>query len=121
MPKEYYVRKLTDTSAEVEGLKGIIQKLESQLAAVNNKPSTTAKTSQAAGLAQILTEKESWKGKIDKVYTDLRVACENYFSMSSKEKLLKVRIKFKETLEQNRKLFNMNGDSLKRVCMRKVI
>lgn len=115
LPKEYYVRKLTDTSAEVDGLKAIIQKLEAQLAATNSKNSNAYKPNQAAGLAALLADKESWRQKLDKVYTDLRVACENYFAMSSKEKLLKVRIKFKETLEQNRKLFNMNGDCLKRV------
>lgn len=109
------MRKLTDTSAEVEGLKAIIQKLEAQLAAANSKSSTASKSNEAAGLAALLADKESWQQRIDKAYTDLRVACENYFSMSSKEKLLKVRIKFKETLEQNRKLFNMNGDFLKRV------
>lgn len=116
LPKEYYVRKLTDTSAEIDGLKAIIQKLESQLAAaVTSKNNNTPKTTQD-GLAALLAESESWKKRIDKAYADIRVASENFFSMSSKEKLLKLRTKFKETVEHHRKLFNMNGENLKRVC-----
>lgn len=114
------MRKLTDTSAEVEGLRGIIQKLQAQLSSNNSKNNNTTKSNEAS-LAALLAEKEAWKEKIDKIYTDLRIAGENFFSMSSKEKLLQLRTKFKETLEQNRKLFNMNGEFLKRVCIMQII
>lgn len=114
MPKEYYVRKLTDTTNEVDQLKTYIKTLETQLAQLNNKNNNNANGNQLT-LENLLAEKEEWVERIDKIYDNIRIAQENYYSMSSKEKLLKLRTKYKENTEKNRKLFNMDGEFLKRV------
>lgn len=63
----------------------------------------------------LMVQADEWKLKIDKIYIDIRTAQENYYTMSSKEKLLKLRTKYKEYTEQNRKIFNIDGEFMKRV------
>lgn len=113
LPKEYYVNKLTDKMVEVEELQKCVKALQTQLAeqcsAVNNNVNSNEV------MANMMAQVDVWKTKIDKIYTDIRTAQENYYTMSSKEKLLKLRTKYKEHTEQNRKLFNMDGEFVKRV------
>lgn len=64
---------------------------------------------------ELLAQVENWRPTIDKIYNDIRTAQENYYTMSSKEKLLKLRTKYKEYTEHSRKMFNIDGDFMKRV------
>lgn len=113
LPKEYYVNKLTDKTLEVEELQKCIKSLQAQLAercsAVNNN------VNPEEILANYMAQADSWKEKIDKIYKDIRTAQENYYMMSSKEKLLKLRTKYKENTEQSRKLFSMDNECMKKV------
>lgn len=64
----------------------------------------------------LIAQAETWKYKIDKIYDEVRTALENYYSMFSKEKLLKLRTEYKQSAEQNRQMTNINGESIQRVC-----
>lgn len=115
LPKEYYVRKLTDSAAEVEELKKCIESLRAQMADQKTKNNIDNNNSDKAGWNDLMSQFDTWKGKLDATYKDVIVAQENYYRMSSKEKLLKLRTKLKEAADHKRKLFNIDGDSLKRV------
>lgn len=115
LPKEYYVRKLTDSAAEVEELKKCIVSLRAQLADEKSKTNINNNNSDKIGWNDLMSEFDTWKEKLDATYKDVIVAQENYYKMSSKEKLLKLRTKLKEAADHKRKLFNIDGDSLKRV------
>lgn len=110
LPKEFYINKLTDKTLEVESLQKCIRALQDQLA--NAKAITV---NNNVHNDELLAQVESWRPKIDKIYNDIRTAQENYYTMSSKEKLLKLRTKYKEYTEHNRKMFNIDGDFMKRV------
>lgn len=113
LPKEFYVTKLTDKMQEVESLQKRIKAMQAQL---DQQCSSTNNNVNAKDvMANYMAETEQWKQKIDKIYNDIRAAQENFYLMSSKEKLLKLRTKYKENTEQNRKLFNIDGEFVKRV------
>lgn len=100
----------------MEGLQKCIQALRAQLADAKTIIPNTANVNNNVNNADILlTQADEWKLKIDKIYNDIRTAQENYYTMSSKEKLLKLRTKYKEYTEQNRKMFNIDGEFMKRV------
>lgn len=116
LPKEYYVNKLTDKTLEVEGLQKIIQSLRAQLADAKTTTTTAINVNNNVNNSDILmAQADEWKLKIDEIYNDIRTAQENYYTMSSKEKLLKLRTKYKEYTEHNRKKFNIDGEFMKRV------
>lgn len=113
LPKEYYVNKLTDKTNEVAELQKCIQTLQAQLAERCSSVNNNMNSDEI--MNNLMAQVDIWKHKIDKIFSDIRMAQENYYTMSSKEKLLKLRTKYKEYTEQNRKLFNIDGDSMKRV------
>lgn len=118
LPKEFYVNKLTDKTLEVEELQKCIKALQTQLA----ERTTANNIANPNGImANIIAQADIWKHKIDKIYNDIRTAQENYYMMSSKEKLLKLRTKCKEHTEQSRKLFSMDGEFVKRVSERRLV
>lgn len=107
------MNKLTDKTREVEELQKCIKALQSQLA---DRTSAANNNVNPNGImANMMAQADVWKQKIDKVYNDIQSAQENYYMMSSKEKLLKLRTKWKEHTEQSRKLFSMDGEFAKRV------
>lgn len=118
LPKEYYVNKLTDKTVEVEELQKCIKALQAQ---IHSDRFTSMNNNQNPEevIATYKAQAETWKNKIDKIYSDIRAAQENYYMMSSKEKLLKLRTKYKECTEQNRKLFSVDSECMKRVSKRK--
>lgn len=115
LPKEYYVNKLTDKTLMVEELQKCIQELQAQLADAQLSAAMNKNVNTDQIMASLLAQTEIWKHRIDKIYDDIRSAQENFFTMSSKEKILKLRTKYKEFTEQNRKLFSIDGESTKRV------
>lgn len=115
LPKEYYVNKLTEKTRDVEQLQECIQTLRAQLAERCTNVNNNVNSDQI--MANLMAQVDTWKHNIDKVFSDIRMAQENYYMMSSKEKLLKLRTKSKEHTEQNRKLFSIDGDSMKRVSI----
>lgn len=134
LPKEYYVNKLTDKTNEVEELQKCIRTLQAQLADAKATAAAAAATAAtvsttnanndqnsdealAAAAAQMVAQAESWRAKIDSVYQDILSAQENFYTMSSKEKLLKLRTQLKETTEKSRKTFNIDGEYMKRVSL----
>lgn len=138
LPKEYYVNKLNDKTHEVDGLQKCIRTLQVQLAdakaaaaaavAATTTTTTTLSTNidnnqnadeiLAAAAAQLVAQAESWRAKIDSVYQDILSAQENFYTMSSKEKLLKLRTQLKENTEKSRKTFNIDGEFMKRVSLK---
>lgn len=117
LPKEYYVNKLTGKTLEVEELQKRVRALQEQLATATAQTiqSTDNNTNNNVNNDNLLAQAEIWKQKIDKIFNDIRAAQENYYTMSSKEKLLKLRTKCKENTEHNRKMFNIDGEFMKRV------
>lgn len=128
LPKEFYVNKLNDKTHEVNELQNCIRTLQAQLADAKAAAAATAttatlstndqnsdETSAAAAAAQMMAQAESWRIKIDAVYQDILSAQENFYTMSSKEKLLKLRTQLKENTEKSRKTFNIDGEFMKRV------
>lgn len=130
LPKEYYVNKLTDKTHEVDELQKCIRTLQAQLAdakaaaaeVVAATTTTTVSTNDqnsdellAAATAQLVAQAECWRAKIDSVYQDILNAQENFYTMSSKEKLLKLRTQLKENTEKSRKTFSIDGEFMKRV------
>lgn len=111
LPKEYYIRKLTDNVSENEQLKKRIKELESRL----TSPTTNNATTIVNYVEDITKETASWQAKINAIYQDMQEAQENYFIQYSKEKLLKFRTKLKEATEETRKTFYMHGTFLNRV------
>lgn len=100
----------------MEGLQKIIQSLRAQLADAKTTTTTAINVNNNVNNSDILmAQADEWKLKIDKIYNDIRTAQENYYTMSSKEKLLKLRTKYKEYTEHNRKKFNIDGEFMKRV------
>lgn len=63
----------------------------------------------------LIDQAEVWKYKIDRIYNEIQTALENYYLMSSKERLLKLRTKFKETTEQNHQTINIDDKFVHRV------
>lgn len=108
------MNKLTDKTNEVEELQKCIKALQAQIQS-NQCVSTNNNLNREEMIATYKAQAESWKQKIDKIYNDIRFAQENYYMMSSKEKLLKLRTKYKECTEKSRKIFSMDSDCMKRV------
>ncbi|XP_055321638.1 kinesin-like protein KIF18A isoform X2 [Sitodiplosis mosellana] len=113
LPKEYYVNKLTDKTHEVEELQKCIKALQAQIHA-DRCASMNNNLNPEEVIARYKAQAETWKQKIDKIYNDIRTAQENYYMMSSKEKLLKLRTKFKESTEKSRKIFSIDSECMKR-------
>lgn len=121
------MNKLTDKTNEVQELQKCIRTLQAQLADANAAAATAAAATTisangqntdealAAAAAQLVAQAENWRAKIDAVYQDILSAQENFYTMSSKEKLLKLRTQLKETTEKSRKTFNIDGEFMKRV------
>lgn len=63
----------------------------------------------------LFAQAEVWKYKIDRIYNEIQTALENYYLMSSKERLLKLRTKFKESTEQNHQMINIDDEFVHRV------
>lgn len=63
----------------------------------------------------LFAQAEVWKYKIDRIYNEIQTALENYYLMSSKERLLKLRTKFKESTEQNHQTINIDDEFVHRV------
>lgn len=114
LPKEYYVNKLTDKTLEVEELQKCIKALQAQIHS-DRCTSMNNNLNPEEVIATYKAQAETWKQKIDKIYSDIRTAQENFYMMSSKEKLLKLRTRYKECTEQNRKLFSVDSECMKRV------
>lgn len=124
------MNKLNDKANEVDGLQKCIRALQAQLADAKAAAAAAATTatsnvvnnhngdeSLAAAAAQIVAQAESWRVKIDSIYHDMLSAQENFYTMSSKEKLLKLRTQLKENTEKSRKTFNIDGEFMKRVSL----
>lgn len=127
------MNKLTEKTHEVEGLQKCIRTLQAQLADAKAAAAAAAATATistnvdnnqntdeilAAAAAQLMAQAESWRTKIDAVYQDILSAQENFYTMSSKEKLLKLRTQLKENTEKSRKTFNIDGEFMKRVSFK---
>lgn len=113
-PKEYYVHKLAEKTTEVETLEKRIKTLESQIG-MEQVPSTCNSRDIKSSFEDLYKEAVPWQQLINKVYDALHHAQSNYFPLHSKEQILKVRTKFKEYLEENRKAFNIDGEFMDRV------
>lgn len=86
-------------------------------AATNVDNNQNSEETLAAAAAQIMAQAENWRTKIDAIYQDILSAQENFYTMSSKEKLLKLRTQLKENTEKSRKTFNIDGEFMKRVSL----
>lgn len=117
LPKEYYVHKVTESIAENEELKKRIKALESQLAATQKSSNNNNNSNE--NTLEMLQEAELWKKQIDELFDEVKTAQDNFFAMTSKEKLLKFRSKLKENNEQNRKIFYIDAENLVRVSKQK--
>lgn len=122
------MNKLTDKSHEVDELRKCIQTLQAQLAdakaaaarstnVTNNQQNGNEANVTAVAAAAADQLVESWRRKIDLVYQDILSAQENFYTMSSREKLLKLRTQLKENTEKSRKTFNIDGEFMKRVSL----
>lgn len=110
------MNKLTDKTVEVEELQKCIKALQAQIHS-DRCSNMNNNMNPEEVIATYKAQAETWKQKIDKIYGDIRTAQENYYTMASKEKLLKLRTKYKEATETNRKLFSMDSDCMKRVSL----
>lgn len=113
LPKEFYIRKLTECTAENEMLKKKMLSVEADRKPIARDENVA--TDFTAVFENLMSQVAKWQEKIDKVYIDLQTAQSSYFNLHSKEKILILRTKLKEQTEDTRKLFSLNGQSLDRV------
>ena len=100
--------------AENESLRKKIAKLETQVSnqANNNKENVK---DERPSMVNVLAEIAQWQTRIDEIYARLKTSQENYFSQCSKEKTLKFRSKIKESSEEFKKGFFLDGMNVTRV------
>lgn len=75
LPKEYYIRKLTDITNENEKLAKRVKTLEAQTQAAPTNNNTTT-----ADLDVLINDMVQWENKITDVYDIMKTAQENYFA-----------------------------------------
>lgn len=122
MPKELLLKKCNENASEIDRLKAEIEKLKDR-----NKVLETQVTDQKS-LAKMINgagdsilkvpddyDLSEWYGKIDSAYSNFKKAHENCLSLQSSEKILNLRISFKERYEEVKKVLTLDGSRLDNV------
>lgn len=132
MPKEYYVNKMTTLEEENFKLKEMLrlskQEVEELKAALAKKTAPVTVITQTAAVAapvpevprpQLLVTAPSveedlteWEDRLTVVYDKLRADRKKYWMMKSKEKILMLKIKFKDHVEELKKKIYFDGSRL---------
>lgn len=118
MPKEFLLKKCNDQVSEIEKLKQENEKLkernkmlESQIA--DQKSLTKMVNGEGDGLGKLRNaDLSGWHDKIDSVFSNFKKAHEKCLSLQSNEKILNLRIKFKERYEEIKKILTLDGSRL---------
>lgn len=109
VPKDYLVKKVNEQVGEMEKLRSKIKQLEAKLADLHQKP----KESKETNIEVIL---EPWYKRIDEIFSDMTKEQEHCLNNQSKEKVLALRLKFKEVAENSKKVLCING-ATNEVCV----
>lgn len=137
MPKEYYVNKMTTLEEENFKLKELlrlskqeVEELKAALAKKNATPVVVTQTQTLAPAAAAVTAPEAsrpqlivtapsfeedlteWEDRLTAVYEKLRADRKKYWMMKSKEKILMLKIKFKDHVEELKKKIYFDGSRL---------
>lgn len=130
MPKEYYVKKITGMEEENLKLKETLklrnQELEELRAILAKRVVTTEATSTvftapaaraapgqlAVRTASVEEDLSEWEEKLTRVYDKLCSSRRKYWTMKSKEKILLLKIKFKDHVEELKKKVYFDGSRL---------
>lgn len=137
MPKEYYVNKMTTLEEENFKLKELlrlskqeVEELKAALAKKNATPVVVTQTQTLAPAAAVVTAPEAsrpqlivtapsfeedlteWEDRLTAVYEKLRADRKKYWMMKSKEKILMLKIKFKDHVEELKKKIYFDGSRL---------
>lgn len=114
LPKEYYIRKLTEQTDENDRLKIRMKTLETQARSnaepINNNGSDNS-------INEFIAEMGQWEQKINAIYDVMKTTQENYFSQYSKEKMLRFRMKLKEATEKAKNAFNLDSFAKDKVSL----
>lgn len=123
MPKEYYVNKMTGLEEEVFKLKELlrlrsqeVEELKSALAK-RDASATLAPPTSAAAVTVIVPpatddDLAEWEDKLTRVYDKLCNDRRKYWTMKSKEKILLLKIKFKDHVEELKRKVYFDGSRL---------
>lgn len=107
VPKEILVKQLNGKLDENVKLLATIEELKKKLLAVENRP-----TQQVSPI-----DLSQWYIDIDTVYDSIKVAFEHCYNLISKERILKLRTKFKEEADICSRLLALDQSNGAQVCV----
>lgn len=114
MPKEYYVNKMSSLEEENYKLKEMLrlrtQEIEELKAALGKREVSSV----VAAIAALPVEEDlsEWEEKLTQVYEKVSSNRRRYWTMKSKEKILMLKIKFKDHVEELKKKVYFDGARL---------
>ncbi|XP_055607885.1 kinesin-like protein KIF18A [Uranotaenia lowii] len=111
VPKEFLVKKVNEQAAEIERLKAKLKEVEDQKV-VAVKPTASYVIPSAEFTMPDATLLNTWRSKINNAYAIVRKAQDHYFNLQSKEKILNLRSKLKEHVEEIKKILSLDGKHL---------
>ena len=107
MPKEFYVKKVSELMSEVERLKEANKLLETKLA------QKTSNVNNSRSFCE--TELKTWYSKIDAVYSSVIKSLEYVLGSQSKIKNISVRARTKASSDKFKKIFILNNQHIPQV------
>lgn len=121
MPKEFLMKKCNENASEIEKLKAEVEKLKERNkmleAQVVDKKSVIKMNGEGDGEGHGMAKADlsEWFAKIDAAYGNFKKTHEKCLSVQSNEKILNLRIKFKEQFEEVKKILTLDGSRLDNV------
>lgn len=115
MPKEYYLKKATNLEEENFKLKELLRLRTAEIEDLKLKLAAAAEKKQEAVITTVTAPQEDlsvWQQRLTDVYDKMRKNREKYWLMKSKEKILMLKIKFKEQLMDVRRKIYFDGSLL---------
>lgn len=119
MPKEFLLKKCNEQVSEIDKLKAENERLKErnrmlEVQAAEQK-SATKLNGAGDGAVKSNVDLSPWLTKIDAVYNSFKKSHEKCLSLQSNEKMLNIRIKFKQQRELTKQILTLDGSRLDNV------
>lgn len=119
MPKEFLLKKCNEQVSEIDKLKAENERLKErnrmlEVQAAEQK-SATKLNGAGDGAVKSNVDLSPWLTKIDAVYSSFKKSHEKCLSLQSNEKMLNIRIKFKQQRELTKQILTLDGSRLDNV------
>lgn len=116
LAKDVLVKQMNDQHSRIVHLEEYVKQLEARLAVEQKKATALVNEGNGDGVQTAAVDLKRWYAKIDAIYADQNNALEHYYSMISKDNIVKFRLKFKRHTEDQMKSLTLDGNDLKSVC-----